>query len=71
MKSNFSQIFSNGLAQIKLPTTLFVNGGTTADSAKATNAVDQLINMLTVQKANELAGITTTPTQTVVPSKTK
>lgn len=70
-KTKIAESISKGLAQIKLPTTLFVNGGTTADSAKATNAVDQLINMLTVQKANELAGITTTPAQTVVPSKTK
>ena len=43
-----------GLSQMKLPTTLFIGGGQ-GNGAGATNALDYLINLLTVQKATEVS----------------
>ena len=48
-----AEAIARGLSGMKLPTTLFIgaNGG----DGKAGNALDYLINLLTVQKANEVS----------------
>ena len=69
-KVKIAEAFGKGIASLKLPNALFVNAGGNAEAgAKATSAVDQLINMLTVQKATELATTATPATATPTPVK--
>ena len=51
-----AKAIAQGLNGVKLPTTLFIgaNGG----DGKAGNALDYLIHLLTVQKANEVSNVT-------------
>ena len=56
-----AKAIAQGLNGVKLPTTLFIgaNGG----DGKAGNALDYLIHLLTVQKANEVSNITVRPAE--------
>jgi regulator of protease activity HflC (stomatin/prohibitin superfamily) len=51
-KIEMAKAIAQGLNGVKLPTTLFI--GTNGGDGKAGNALDYLINLLTVQKANEV-----------------
>ncbi len=55
-KVKIADAISKGLVTLKLPTTVFWGGGE-GGAVKATSAIDYLINILTVQKANELAAV--------------